>query len=67
MITYDPTCPECGGAMVVRHNKETDEPFYGCSFFPECRGTRSIKKDNDATEGLPSDRQRRSDKDRWRQ
>jgi hypothetical protein len=28
--------------MVVRHNRATGEDFWGCSRFPECRGTRPI-------------------------
>ena len=28
--------------MVVRHQRSTGEPFYGCTRFPDCRGTRQI-------------------------
>jgi ssDNA-binding Zn-finger/Zn-ribbon topoisomerase 1 len=66
MITYGPLCPECGGAMVVRTNKQTDEQFYGCSFYPHCTGTRQIEEE-DTTEDIPSDKYRRADRDRWRQ
>jgi len=28
--------------MVARTTRRTNEPFYGCSLFPTCRGTRPI-------------------------
>lgn len=42
--TVDPTCSECGGAMVLR--KATRGPraglsFWGCCSYPRCRGTKS--------------------------
>jgi len=36
------TCPYCGAALVLRHNRETGEPFLGCSRFPQCRFTRRV-------------------------
>lgn len=45
-ITYDPTiCPECGGKLVEKNGR--NGRFIGCSRFPECRFTRSIKKGSD--------------------
>ncbi len=38
----DVYCPKCGGLMVVRRNRQTREPFYGCTEYPDCKGTRSI-------------------------
>lgn len=38
-----PTCPNCGGLMEIRINKRGYNPgsrFYGCTNFPQCRGTR---------------------------
>ena len=35
-----PTCPLCSSMMVNRENRRTGEPFWGCSQFPRCRGTR---------------------------
>jgi restriction system protein len=38
-----PTCPKCNAAMVLRTAKtgsRAGESFWGCSRFPECRGTR---------------------------
>ena len=47
-----PYCPECGGKMKLRRPKPGQhyDPFWGCSSFPDCRGTRSITED-----GLPED------------
>lgn len=33
-------CPYCGAPMVLRNGKYG--PFYGCSRYPECYGTRNI-------------------------
>jgi len=35
-----PACPKCGEAMVQRRSRRG--PFWGCSKYPECKGTRSI-------------------------
>lgn len=44
-----PYCPQCGAKMVLRKPKPHEEwrfdPFWGCSQYPECRGTRNIKQD----------------------
>lgn len=37
-----PDCPACGSPMLVRHSRETGEPFLGCMNFPECRQTRPV-------------------------
>ena len=34
------TCPECGEPMVSRANAITGQRFWGCSNYPQCRGTR---------------------------
>lgn len=36
-------CPRCSKPMVVRQNKKTNDYFYGCSDFPNCRQTMPIK------------------------
>lgn len=33
-------CPVCGGKMVLR--KSGKSTFFGCSLFPDCRGTREL-------------------------
>jgi restriction system protein len=40
-----PLCPKCGDAMVKRTAKRgsnAGNQFWGCSVFPECKGTQSI-------------------------
>jgi hypothetical protein len=37
-----PRCKKCESPMVPRHNKATQNPFWGCSTFPKCRGTRKL-------------------------
>ncbi len=40
---FDPTiCPECGGKLIERSGR--NGRFIGCSGFPKCRYTRSIRK-----------------------
>lgn len=34
------TCPDCGGAMKERANRQTGQKFYGCVKYPDCKGTR---------------------------
>jgi DNA-directed RNA polymerase subunit M/transcription elongation factor TFIIS len=31
------TCARCGKEMVLRHNRQTGEAFYGCSGYPKCK------------------------------
>lgn len=38
-----PACPQCGKTMVLRHNKQSGEPFFGCSDYPRCRDTRDVQ------------------------
>lgn len=40
----EPRCPRCGGAMVERVNN-AGSPFWGCSRYPSCRGTRSALRE----------------------
>ena len=47
------TCPNCNAAMVLR--KSYRGPFYGCSKFPACKGTRSVSKPNADFTGLSPD------------
>ncbi len=37
-----PDCPDCGKLM--RRRRSTRGDFWGCSAYPECRGTRPVKK-----------------------
>jgi DNA-binding helix-hairpin-helix protein with protein kinase domain len=43
--TTMPNCPNCGSNMVrrtARRGPNAGRPFWGCSSFPRCRGTRPI-------------------------
>lgn len=33
-------CPDCGAPMALRSNKQRGTKFWGCTSYPECRGTR---------------------------
>jgi len=40
----DPTCPKCGAEMVrrtARRGTNAGSTFWGCSSYPQCRGTRT--------------------------
>lgn len=37
-----PKCPKCGAKMRRRFRHSDNAPFYGCSRYPECKGTASI-------------------------
>ena len=46
--TYPPpTCPKCGAQMKLKRPKDGQswEPFWGCSEFPDCKGTVNIDED----------------------
>lgn len=36
-------CSECGSVMVIRENSSNGNKFYGCTGYPECQYTKSIK------------------------
>lgn len=45
-----PVCPLCGKAMVLRtarKGKHADSQFWGCSGYPDCRGTRPFDPSNE--------------------
>lgn len=33
-------CPDCGGEMALRTNRQNGNKFWGCKKYPNCRGTR---------------------------
>jgi len=37
---HTPVCPACGHPMAIRKNKKDGNKFYGCTEFPQCKGTR---------------------------
>jgi restriction system protein len=43
-----PQCPRCGKSMLwrtARQGPKAGQPFWGCSAYPECKGTRPTKSD----------------------
>ena len=42
-----PTCDECGAQMVLRTNRSTQEKFWGCSQYPNCKFTLNIGFDGE--------------------
>ena len=42
-----PWCPDCGKRMSLRKPKSTEffEPYWTCSEYPDCLGTRDILLD----------------------
>lgn len=48
-IKPEPYCSECGAQMHLRRPKPHQDwkPFWGCSKYPECRGTRNIDENGE--------------------
>jgi restriction system protein len=42
---FDPECPFCRGAMVIRHNRSNGSAFWGCATYPRCAGKRDPRAD----------------------
>ena len=41
-----PACPNCGRPMVLRtarKSQKAGQPFWGCSGYPDCKGTRLVE------------------------
>ena len=50
----EPDCPKCGSAMRLRrptNRRQRWKPFWGCSRFPDCNGTRRQKDGNGRAKG----------------
>ena len=59
---HTPTCPACGKLMVLRtarQGKQSGSQFWGCSGYPECKGTRPVEASD---RSVGSDRSVRSDR-----
>lgn len=42
-----PSCPNCGKPMLLRtarKGQKAGQPFWGCTGFPECKGTRLVER-----------------------
>ena len=53
-----PLCPACGKTMVLRtarQGKQSSSRFWGCSGYPDCRGTRDLKDREDSKRSDQSD------------
>ena len=37
-----PPCPKCGHTMRVRANRTNGDMFFGCTKYPDCKGTRKF-------------------------
>lgn len=37
-----PTCPKCGGPMVIRQARQSGNRFWGCSKYPQCRAVIAL-------------------------
>lgn len=49
-----PLCPLCGKGMrqrTARQGPHAGHPFWGCSGYPECKGTRKVSDASDASDG----------------
>jgi len=42
---FDPECPVCHGAMVIRHHRASGAPSWACRSFPRCAGRREPRMD----------------------
>ncbi|HPB29824.1 MAG TPA: four helix bundle suffix domain-containing protein [Candidatus Sumerlaeota bacterium] len=61
-----PACPECGKPMrqrMAQRGPHAGQPFWGCSGYPDCKGTRPLLGKSDGSDRSDqSDRSGRSDK-----
>lgn len=39
-------CQKCGNGVVLRHNRKNLNSFYGCSIYPKCKRTMTVKEYN---------------------
>jgi four helix bundle suffix protein len=52
-----PACPRCGKPIMrrtARQGPRAGQPFWGCSAYPDCTGTRQIAADKPAPSDAPS-------------
>lgn len=54
-IILSPNCPRCGSKMRLRINHRDQSKFWGCSRFPDCRGTLEFKNNNGLNEQVDFD------------
>lgn len=59
-----PTCPRCGKAMArrtVRRGRNAGSQFWGCTGYPDCKGTRPVERTDPSDRTDPTDRSNPSD------
>lgn len=54
-MTTEVLCGECGALMILRKSPRFKSPFYGCSRFPECRGSHGAHPDGRPL-GIPANK-----------
>jgi four helix bundle suffix protein len=62
-----PACPDCSKVMVLRtarQGKQSGSQFWGCSGYPECRGTRRLEESDGSERSDRSVGSDRSDRSR---
>jgi len=47
LISCDKPCPKCGAKLELKFNPRYSSFFWGCSRYPDCQFTQSIKKDDE--------------------
>ncbi len=55
--TATPACPSCGSPMMrrnARRGPNAGATFWGCTTYPACKGTRTVRPDERKLEGAPS-------------
>jgi len=48
------TCADCGARMILRYSGKNDGFFWGCTEYPECRGTHGAHLATGAPLGVPA-------------
>jgi DNA topoisomerase-1 len=43
--TVKKACPECGGDLVIRQSRTTQQHFLGCINYPRCQYTEPLPED----------------------
>ena len=43
--TVKKACPECGGDLVIRRSRTTQQHFLGCINYPRCQYTEPLPED----------------------
>ncbi|MCH2141053.1 MAG: RecQ family ATP-dependent DNA helicase [Phycisphaerales bacterium] len=39
-----PDCPKCGSHMTIRRRRSDGNPFWGCTTYPRCKGTKNCEE-----------------------